>query len=148
MKYVYTEDENKVLNIFKKYGEIEFIQVKNGIKAFLFSCDVKKVIEYSILQKLSKIILILQIGNDDVAILYLFCIYKKQQYNADIMDCINKVNSKIRHGKFYIDDDGDVNWNSSFDIKIANEIMIKNILDSMLDGILMLVLEVRQDEKK
>lgn len=142
------KDEKYILNLLGKFGNLEKYErdsTENNLH-FIFMCDVKKVTEDSLLRKFDKVPLIIKIRNDGTVFIFLFCLFKKRQYGSNIMKLINGVNSIIMNGKFYIDDDGDINWNCSFDAQMVNETAIKKLLESMLQGAVMLVAEVSKNE--
>lgn len=142
--------EKRFLDDLRKYGEVSDVSddASEDSKIYIFKCDVKKVSKSSVLKKLLDIPMIVHVKNNNTATMYIFYIYEKGQYSAGVIEIVNKVNSELDFGKFYVDDDGDVDWSSTINLKSYAQGDIKLHLKSMIVGLIKLIMMVYDDEQK
>lgn len=139
------ENNDGLKNILNKFGKVIEDEKKSNL--YVLVLDIKKVTENAILLRLSQVALMIDERDSETATLHLFSIYNKEQYKMNIMDIINRTNMNVEKGKFWIDDDGDVNWRATIEKRMVDDKALKRLFESMLNGMLLLAALVKNDEK-
>ena len=139
------EYKDKLLDLFGKFGEINVHDLDDNV--YIFDCSLKKITKSKVVSSLGSIKFLLIEYGTGKCLIVCFSVYTKKNENDLLI--VNDVNKAIEFGKFIVDEDGDINWEYSFDLTCISSDDIKRILSDSIKGIeLFAVLSIKNDREE
>lgn len=122
-------------NLFSEYGEIKEISKNDSqdniyiylLKSNYFNPD---TISDIFIKKIKKIPFLIKLDEKEICTIYCFSIYNIKAINTKIYNIINIANIIIKYGKFFIDNDDEIDWQYNFEFKHTSKDDIKDILQN------------------
>lgn len=115
---------NNFLKEIRKFGELEElaedeIKEKNEV-GYLFLAEIGKFLTYSEFEILNskRIPFLITVKNEMIELS--FIVRKEMIGDLDVTSIINEINAEIKYGKIYIDEEQDIIWRSTINIKPYN----------------------------
>lgn len=109
---------NEFLKEIRVFGELKELKSEEETRTgYVFLVDSSKII--SELSGLKPIPFLIQIKNEETMVLD-FIVSKKLYKNIDMTRIINKINANFDYGKVYIDEEEDIIWRSTINLKSYN----------------------------
>lgn len=132
-----------ILSSFEKYGSIRKVEtLENKAEVYIFRCDLKKTLGVDLNNQL---VFLVACKENNVS---MFCFkvgeLKNKEQKDRILAVVNKVNIETRYGKFILDDDGDINWEYSYDQDEEAEDIMPYLI-SCISGAKTIAAEIRME---
>lgn len=121
--------------LFEKYGTLEKFEDSDLIYSFIL--DTNELFDKdNLLYYMGNIKLLLVIKEKGECGIYCFRISSKDEIGKNVLEIINKINISIEYGKYFLDSDGDVDWEYKFDLDYISSDDIHELLISFVRGVL------------
>ncbi|WP_283589421.1 YbjN domain-containing protein [Staphylococcus nepalensis] len=146
-----SEAGKKFKELFEKFGVIESIDENDdNYELYRFTCKTKKLYDKdNVFHSLDNIIFALVYDKFDKDCgLFCFKIDSYKENNDEGLQIINYINRKFEHGKYTLDNTGDIDWEYRFDLNFLNTENIKKILDSFFNSLILFVMLKRQQKEQ
>jgi hypothetical protein len=109
--------ERLMIQAFERYGTIQKIEIE-GDSGYFFISDLKKITEDKVLISAKSLPFIVILDGFIVNIFSFFVDEDLRKVEEkESLEILNCVNSNTRYGRFYRDNEGDITWEFSFEIK-------------------------------
>lgn len=121
--------------LFEKYGTLEKFEDSNF--NYYFILNTRELFDKeNLLYYMGNIKLLLVIKEKGECIIYCFRISSKDEIGKNVLEIINKINISIEYGKYFLDSDGDVDWEYKFDLDCISSEDIHDLLISFVRSVL------------
>lgn len=132
--------KKNILEYLEKYGVVEKLETKEEKKIELYMYRVKACVIYPEDERFKKFetptgfLISCNTETDEVGI-YCFNLGNKSSFQSDIYETVNKVNKRMKYGRMYVDEDGDIGWVIVFEQAGTTADEIWSYLRSFFEGI-------------
>lgn len=146
--------KDKLEKYYSNYGKITWVEENKKMDAdiYVFDCDIKTILpDEEVLISIDSVpFVIVTREKQGKTVIFCFKIASKDSFLGDsALEILNSVNKDMVYGKFTVDNDGDIDWEYTYESERAEEENIKDYLKSCLLGIMdIVILSLEEEQKK